>query len=635
MVGKMSDIVNETLTIDVLVVTHDRPRNVDRLLITCTHPWIDQIVISYGNTDKHILEELEDIVDRANTARDIGKPGRVLLVNDEVGNQKYYAGRRYREALEHTSAPLVLFLDDDLVPNVALINAMVDELVKAKKEENIIVHSGPYVRSCDENGYFTHTRDHNIILSGLTLRWREELENVADSYYKWYGDVLRSLKGNTEDIAWYVAFERVMKYNGERPITHVKHIYDYPDKLWTDPTAKPTFTETVLDEYNDVGYSRNAKKNYHYELRACMCRSHTLHKELPKPFVNEILLVISAHMYDELIFANLHMVRAKFVRALSFSLLDDGVTTIDFRKKSRILTMNTLFKNIEDTSLVTFQDLTDGSMESRMREAVVSAINGTIRSRSIHRYRIRILTHRAMGEALDEMRARVHRVVHSVVHDHFGDLNLRLQSFEEAARELAPVPTSMRQLGRKIATVAFVEQYGAAVDRLVTVCTDRWYQGRNDQLCGEDGKEHSLPLSTHAELLSRHALRTVSQRYGLVYYGVTYAFATYASLLFWVALLILFLLFGRFLIGRRRVQLRRIEEKRKKKRAKLENKRRRRYRVRSFSDEQSESAPMSDDNLSGKEGEIRRRTPSLTLKRSPLFVSRQWNANGDLSSLNI
>jgi GR25 family glycosyltransferase involved in LPS biosynthesis len=208
-------------SLSVVIPSYARPGNVRKLISKLiTYNNIGEIIVAHNK--KETYEKFDNATN-------------LTYFDDPHG-----ATIRFFAAKEATN-DCVLFVDDDHVPSMSLIQSMLKEYRK-----NPIGIYGPNCRKCSENGYFTNLLvEKNIVLTSILMTDKSVVLNFLDKFDQ-YSDFLKKTRGNGEDILFNHNF--VKEYR-------------------VDPKC-------VKGDYKNLDQVTGAyhKKKDHYETRDELCR---------------------------------------------------------------------------------------------------------------------------------------------------------------------------------------------------------------------------------------------------------------------------------------------------------------------------------------------------------------------------
>ena len=215
--------------ISVIILNYNRPHNlVDSLPVLNKYKLIDEIIVLHG--DPNFYKDFEH--------------DKVINIKD-FNNNNFYGGARRFLHINSVKNNIILFLDDDTLPEEKYINDLYLKLT-SNYEKNTIY--GSYRRKCDSTGYNTSSKNYNTILTPTLMCKKNIIEKYNEIYFNKFKDWFIKYKGNCEDLSLNVF---INKYYNETP--------EYvPGKI------------KELD--NKSGYS--SKKN-HYIVRNNFCKKYS------------------------------------------------------------------------------------------------------------------------------------------------------------------------------------------------------------------------------------------------------------------------------------------------------------------------------------------------------------------------
>jgi len=222
--------------ISVLILNFERPHNVEMSLPVLSHypDLLGEIIVC--NT--HPLNAIQYSMLRQDRLGTIP----IFLYNDFEPHNRYGAARRWKNALERCRYPWILFLDDDIIPSVRLIEKMYH---RAQRDPMTIY--GPILRRCDAFGYEVEATpyNYNVILTPILLVSQSLLKDYMKDGWKRHESFLEKTMGNGEDLS----INSFLHHRNKKPI-YVDGFYE-----WLDTRH---------------GYS---SRPYHYEQRRFFCQS--------------------------------------------------------------------------------------------------------------------------------------------------------------------------------------------------------------------------------------------------------------------------------------------------------------------------------------------------------------------------
>lgn len=219
--------------ITAIILSYNRLHNLEKSIpILVNYDIIDEIIISHGNPKYY---------------KEFNHP-KIKNLQDYQNNNLYKCARRYFN-VKHAKNELILFLDDDIVPEEKLIQDMYHQTIRNYDKNTIY---GPIKRKCTKKGYETQSDfSNNIILIGLSLTKKttvlEYLE--SDVGIKKYKSWLIKNNGNCEDLCYNIFIHE--KYNN-------KPVFVDGNYTWLDHTK---------------GYS---DMDEHYEKRDKFCKQYSI-----------------------------------------------------------------------------------------------------------------------------------------------------------------------------------------------------------------------------------------------------------------------------------------------------------------------------------------------------------------------
>jgi hypothetical protein len=121
--------------------------------------------------------------------------------NMDAPFSEFGAANRFLGA-NHVKTRLLMSLDSDLLPHRWSVYRMRAELL-----QHTHGHVGNWIRRCDVTGYYPNKDDatdgnNQIVLTGMSLHYAEEMRAITKSYFTTFADQLRRMGGNGEDILY-------------------------------------------------------------------------------------------------------------------------------------------------------------------------------------------------------------------------------------------------------------------------------------------------------------------------------------------------------------------------------------------------------------------------------------------------
>ena len=183
---KSSNILQNDEKITVIILNFNRPHNlVKSLKILNEYDRIGEIIVSHGKPSTYV--EFEE--------------SKVKNIKDFELDKLYGSALRFLRALD-AKHNIILFLDDDTLPDENTINNTYDLIIKNYHRNTLYGHIG---RNCNEKGYFSNRiKNGNVALTPFLMCKKsimiDYLKDKKIGFYK-FKNFFKKYRGNCEDLS--------------------------------------------------------------------------------------------------------------------------------------------------------------------------------------------------------------------------------------------------------------------------------------------------------------------------------------------------------------------------------------------------------------------------------------------------
>ena len=188
--------------ISVVILNFKRPHNLEYSLPKLSkYKYIDEIIVSHGNP---------------NTFVNFDYSPKIRNTKDYELDKLYGAAIRFLK-YKDCKNEIILFIDDDVIPDESLVNFTLLNLLSNYKRNTLY---GIYGRNCNKDGYSVNKFKHkkpNVVLTPFLMCKKSVINDYMKSkigfkkYEKWIIDH----KGNCEDISLNLFID---EYYKEKPV---------------------------------------------------------------------------------------------------------------------------------------------------------------------------------------------------------------------------------------------------------------------------------------------------------------------------------------------------------------------------------------------------------------------------------